>query len=105
MKLHAKENSQKSGSEVRMENSIDAQQCEGGGRGVDRELMVMSLRRTSSCRWSETIDQSIFLIWGMRRLGKAKTDGIWEANTKEETQEERGVGGDTRGEKNSSANM
>jgi hypothetical protein len=84
-----------------MENSIDAQQCDGGGGGMDRELMVMSLRRASSCRWSETIDQSIFLIWGMRQLGKAKTDGIWEANTKdlEETQEERGVGGDTGGEK------
>jgi len=44
------ENSQKSGSEVHMENSIDAQQCEGGGRGVDRELMVMPLGIASSWR-------------------------------------------------------
>jgi len=43
--MHAKENFQKGGSEVRMENSIDARQCEGG---VDRELMVMPLRRASS---------------------------------------------------------
>ena len=70
-----------------MENSIDAQQCEGGGGSVDWELVVMPLGRALSWRWSERIDQSIFLIWGMRR--KAKTDGIWEANTKEETQEKR----------------
>jgi hypothetical protein len=49
-----------------MENLIDAQQCEGGGGGMDRELMVMSLGRASSGRRSETIDQSIFLISGMR---------------------------------------
>jgi len=72
---------------VRIENSIDVQQCEGGDGGMDRERMAMPLRRASSWRWSETIDQSIFLIWGMRR--KAKTDGIWEANTKEETQEKK----------------
>ena len=67
--MHAKENSQK----VHTENSIDVQQCEGGGGGVDLELMVMSLRRSLSW-WSETIDQSIFLISGMRQ--KAKTGGI-----------------------------
>jgi len=72
---------------VRMENSIDVQQCEGGNGGMDRERMAMPLRRASSWRWSETIDQSIFVFWGMRR--KAKTDGIWEANTKEETQEKK----------------
>jgi hypothetical protein len=38
-------NSEKSGSEVRMENSIDAQQCEGGGGSVDWELVVMPLER------------------------------------------------------------
>ena len=72
---------------MRIENSIDVQQCEGGDGGMDRERMAMPLRRASSWRWSETIDQSIFVSWGMRR--KAKTDGIWEANTKEETQEKR----------------
>jgi hypothetical protein len=69
-----------------MENSIDVQQYEGGG-GVDRKFMVMPLRRSLSWRWSESIDESIFLISDMRR--KAKRDGIWEANTKEETQEKR----------------
>ena len=67
--MHAKENSQK----VCMENPINVQQYEGGGGGVDLELMVMPLRRSLSW-WSETIDQSIFLILGMRQ--KAKTGGI-----------------------------
>ena len=54
---------------------------------MDWEWMVMPLRRASSWRWSETIiHQSIFLIWGLRR--EARTDGIWEANTRE-TQEKR----------------
>ena len=56
--------------------------------GVDWEWMAMPLRRASGWRWSETIiHQSIFLIWGLRR--EAKTDGIWEASTEEETQEKR----------------
>jgi len=60
---------------------------------VDWEWMAMPLRTASGWRWSETIDQSIFLIWDMRR--EARTDGIWEANTRGNPRKKnsRGTGG------------